>query len=90
MSRIGQEWKTYVESVFEGQTIQKAQYQEMRRAFYVGAIKMLHILLKELDDLPPEEIKRVLDGLEKDVFDFLNEIRLKLEAKEEKNRSENV
>lgn len=90
MSRIGQEWKGLIEAAFNGKTISKTQYQEMRRCFYSGFFITFNIFMNELTDASEDEIDRVLDGLQKEADEFMTEIRLKVEAALEENRSDNV
>lgn len=88
--RIEQEWKGLVEVAFNGLTMSKAQYREMRQCFYSGFFIMFNIFMNELPDVSENEIDRVLEGLQKEADEFMTEIRLKAEAALEKNKSDNV
>jgi len=88
--RIEQEWKGIVEAALNGKTISKAQYREMRQSFYSGFFITFNIFMNELTDASEDEINRVLDGLQKEADEFWTEIRLKVEAVLEKNKSDNV
>lgn len=88
--RIEQEWKNYVESLYYGRTIPKQLYDMLRASFHVGFIITFHILVNELSDSSKDEVIHMLDSLGKEAVDFTKEIRMKAEAAEEKNKSENV
>lgn len=87
MERIEQEWRDYVSRVFEGDTISKIQYQNMREAFYAGLIVLLGIMQNEVSGMPEGEGIKFLEKLKAELWGFRNEIKMRIEAE---NNSEKV
>ena len=80
MRRINAEWNAFITGLVKGNSMQKAQYQTMRRCFYAGFVTFLSILLDEIFELPSKkEMYKVLDELAKEADDFMRELKLAIE-----------
>lgn len=82
MKIIEKEWNEYVTSVFNGATISKTQYQEMRRTFIAGFLSSFYIFVGKMPDLPMNEVEALIQQLKNELMDYKKEVQLRIDTGE--------
>lgn len=79
MGMMADGWRQFVTMVFGGETISKAQYQEMRRCFFAGYIEAVQMIAEIPLGMSAEEKQRMSDSLKAEMKEFMQEIKMRID-----------
>lgn len=73
---INSEWRSLMDAIFPGDTINAIQHDEMKKAFYAGASSALNIMISGADEgLSDEAGAEIFEGLRQEVLEFFRSIK---------------
>ena len=73
MGRVEQEWQNFITTIFDGQTISKIQYFEMRKAFYGGVVSTLSMFW-DIKIRGEDEGREIYEDIKRDLERYKKEI----------------